>query len=112
MHYQQHLSVGELIAILRRQEKTLHFCVYGAQDSSTITLQTLCVIEAFPLITDDDEEIYPDFVVHHRLEFWFSDELLEDVVMSALHHNPSLTDSELVEAIGYYAEHDCFMNFG
>ena len=112
MHYHQHLSVGELIAILRRQEKTLHFCVYGAQDSSTITLQTLCVIEAFPLITDDDEEIYPDFVVHHRLEFWFSDELLEDVVMSALHHNPSVTDSVLVEAIGYCAEHDCFMNFG
>ncbi|POA30183.1 MULTISPECIES: hypothetical protein [Pseudomonas] len=111
MHYQQHLSIGELIGLLRQQEKTLHFCVYGTQDSSTITLQTVCVIEAFPQITDNDEEIYPDFVIRQGLEFWFSDDLLEDVVMSALQHKPSVTDVELLKAIRYYAEHDCFMSF-
>ena len=111
MHYQQHLTFGELIDLLRPQQKTLHFSVYGAPDAGPITLQTPCVIESFSQFTDDDEEIYPPYVIEHGLEFWFSDELLEDVIMSALHHKPSVTNSELLAAIDYYAEYDCFMSF-
>lgn len=111
MHYQQHLTIGALIDLLRPQQKTLHFCVYGSPQDGPLTLQTPCVIEAFPEITDDDEEIYPPTIIENALEFWFSDELLEDVIMSALHHKPSVTNSELLAAIDYYAEYDCFMSF-
>ena len=111
MHYQQHLAFGDLIDLLRQQKKTLHFCIYGAPQDNPITLRTSCVIEAFPQITDDDEEIYPPYILENGLEFWFSDELLEDVVMSALHHKPTVSNTELLAAIEYYAERDCFMSF-
>ncbi len=111
MHYQQHLAFGDLIERLRQQEKTLQFCVYGAPQDTPLTLHTPCVIEAFSRITDDDEEIYPPYVIQNGLEFWFSDELLEDVVMSALHHKPTVSNTELLAAIEYYAERDCFMSF-
>jgi hypothetical protein len=31
--------------------------------------------------------------------------------MSALHHKPTVSNTELLAAIEYYAERDCFMSF-
>jgi hypothetical protein len=111
MHYRQHLSFNQLIDLLRPQQKTLEFCVYIAPGDAAIRLDSPCVIESFPLIDDDDQEIYPDYVLQQGLEFCFSDALLEDVIMSALLHKPTASNEELLAAIDYYAEHDCFMSF-
>jgi hypothetical protein len=61
-------------------------------------------------ITDDDEEIFPESITQNNLEFWFTDELLEDVTFNTLKQNTSTTNEEILKAIKHYNERDSFMD--
>ncbi|MGE1155809.1 DUF7716 domain-containing protein [Pseudomonas kitaguniensis] len=110
MQLSQTVTLFELINHLKIQKKTFPYCVYGRGRSDRVTLDDQCLIEEYSQITDDDEEIFPDIITRKGLEFWFTDELLEDVLFSALKQKPTITNDEILDAIKYYNAHDQFMS--
>ncbi len=110
MKYGQTIKIADLINFLKTQKKTLTYCVYGKGASNQITLETDCIIDEYSEITDDDEEVFPERITKNNLEFWFADELLEDVTFNALKQKASATNKEILKAIKYYNERDSFMN--
>lgn len=109
MQYNQRLTLSELINSLKTRKKNLPFCVYGKGASDQATLETECVIDEYSEITDDDEEIFPERITKNNLEFWFTDELLEDVISNTLKQKPYATNEETLKAIKHYNEYDSFM---
>lgn len=110
MQYKQTIKLADLIDFLKTQKKTLTYCVYGKGSSDQATLETDCVIDEYSEITDDDEEIFPESITQNNLEFWFTDELLEDVTFNALKQKKSATNEEILKAIKHYNERDSFMD--
>lgn len=109
MKHNQSIKINDLIDSLKAQKKELTYCVYGKGSSDQATLETDCVIDEYSEITDDDEEIFPKYITQNNLEFWFTDELLEDVTFNALKQKTSATNEEILKAIKHYNEHDSFM---
>lgn len=109
MQYNQTVTMLELIGFLRSEEKISLYCIYGEGDSDDITLEDKCVIDEYAQISDDDEEIFPERILNKKLEFWFTDELLENVVFNALKQKPSASNDELLDALKYYNQRDSFM---
>ncbi|WP_429529486.1 DUF7716 domain-containing protein [Pseudomonas frederiksbergensis] len=109
MKHNQSIKINDLIDFLKAQKKELTYCVYGAGSSDQATLHTDCVIDEYSEITDDDEEIFPESITQKNLDFWFTDELLEDVVFNALKQKASATNEEILKAIKFYNENDSFI---
>jgi hypothetical protein len=109
MQHNQTIKVSDLIDFLKIQKKTLTYCVYGGGASDQATLESECTIDEHSEITDDDEEIFPESVTQNNLEFWFTDELLEDVTFNALKQKASATNEDILKAIKHYNEYDSFM---
>ncbi len=57
-------------------------------------------------ITDDDREIYPEFVTANELSLLFREELVQDVVFNVLRQKASATAEDILEAILYYDAKD------
>ncbi|KJZ63917.1 DUF7716 domain-containing protein [Pseudomonas fluorescens] len=110
MKYNKTIKLADLIDFLKTQKKTLTYCVYGKGSSDKATLETDCVIDEYSEITDDDEEIFPENITQNNLEFWFTDELLEDVTFNVLKQKKSATNEEILKAIKHYNERDSFMD--
>jgi hypothetical protein len=110
VQYKQTIKLTDLIDFLKTQKKNLTYCVYGKGSSDQATLETDCVIDEYSEITDDDEEIFPKSITQNNLEFWFTDELLEDVTFNALKQKKSATNEEILKAIKHYNERDSFMD--
>ena len=88
------------------------FCVYSKLwDSDELTLETICYLDDYAEITDDNKEIFPQFVQDNNLEFLLMDELIESVIFNALHQKPDVTDEEILKAIQFYNDKDTFIDF-
>lgn len=109
VQYNKTIKIADLIDFLKTQKKNLTYCVYGKGSSVQATLDTDCVIDEYSEITDDDEEIFPKYITQNNLEFWFTDELLEDVTFNVLKQKTSATNEEILKAIKHYNERDSFM---
>jgi len=111
MKFQEAIKITDLIDLIRlEQDRDCDYCVYGKGDSSNIEIDSICYIDDYSDIDDDDNETYPDFVTNNSLELWYRDELVQDVVFNCLHQNKSVSNSKILEAIKYYSSNDCFMN--
>lgn len=110
MKYGELIDINSLLTVVRSQEKEIQYCIYGKGSSDDATLETLCVIGEYPEITDDDEEVFPDYILAESLEFWFRDELLEDVVINAVERDPLISNDKILEAVKYYNQNDDFMD--
>lgn len=109
VQYNKTIKIADLIDFLKTQKKNLTYCVYGKGSSVQATLDTDCVIDEYSEITDDDEEIFPKYITQNNLEFWFTDELLEDVIFNVLKQKTSATNEEILKAIKHYNERDSFI---
>jgi hypothetical protein len=73
----------------------------------------ICYADGGVDINDDDEEVYPDFIVKNGFEHFCSGELFEDVIYQAVQQkgekNLTPTMSELVAALDYYIKHDTYL---
>lgn len=85
------------------------WCVYVREADINPDLDTECYIDEYPEVTDDDEEIYPEFIVENDYELVYTGEMLQDVIVSALSRKKNATNEELMETIDYYDEHDTFL---
>ena len=112
--YEQGLTLAELIQLAREGADTKgdesYYFVYGRGELSDADLTTECFPAAYPEVTDDDDEIDPEFVSRNQLERWFRDENLQDVVLNATHQNPTVSDAVILAGLKHYLAHDCFMD--
>ena len=89
----------------------MSYCIYSQlHDSDDLRLDTICYIDNYPEIIDDDEEVFPDFVVKNSLNLLFREELVQDVMHNALWQKPSASEEEILKATTYYSKNDSFMN--
>lgn len=100
-----------LTMILQKEDEGASYCIYSSiLDSNELTLKTICYIDDYPEIDDDDEEeIYSDFVNQNDLSLLFREELVQDVIMNAVDQKQSVTNQELLDAICFYNKNDNFM---
>lgn len=112
MKFREPLEFQEILRIIREgQDKGVSYCIYSKiSDSNDLRLNTICYIDDYPEITDDDEEIFSDFVMDNSLNLLFREELVQDVISNVLHQKASATEQEILDSISYYSKNDSFMN--
>lgn len=85
-----------------------NWCVYSYLIN--VELDSDCYIGEYPKIDDISyEEKLPIFIKEKELKLIFRDELLQDVVVSALNRKGNSSNDELLKAIHYYNDNDAFL---
>ena len=87
----------------------MNFYLYTKDDVKIASEDTICYIESYPEIDDNDREIYPNFVISERLEVFCSGNILEDVISNLFHQKNSPAIKEFVTALNYYFANDAFL---
>lgn len=109
-------SLGEFIDIVKhKQERSTsydpqyQYALYAVEADLTAALEVY--VGAPVEVNDDEEEIYPDYVVSHNMWYLCSDENIQDVVDLAVSQCAEISTVQLITALDYYLEHDDFMDF-
>lgn len=113
MQFRQKISISDYIDIVRcKRDLDETYCVYGIGDSAEAEVSTSCFLDDYAEITDDDDddEIDTRFVAENNLSLWWRDELVQDVVLNALHQDSQISNTEILEAIKYYCRFDTFQD--
>jgi hypothetical protein len=87
-----------------------YFYLYTKEKRENIQLDTVCYLDQGPSVTDEDEEIYPDFVLKEMLEIFCSGDLFSDVISNVLYQKEQASMDEYLAALKYYLDHDCFLD--
>lgn len=85
------------------------YCLYSHEN--ILTSEVVFYLETSPTISDDDKEVYPDFVVMESLELLYYGEPFEDVLMNVQAQKENPTINEYISALDYYSKYDTFMDF-
>ena len=76
-----------------------------------LTPEVVCYLETYPVISKDDKDVYPNYVVMESLELLYYGEQFEDVLMNVQSQIEEPTTDEYISALDYYSKHDVFMDF-
>ena len=110
MQKYQELSLEQMIEQLRADQLTSDdFCLYGKEDGE-LALDRLYWVSDYPDVIED-RDVYPMDVAKQDLQLVYYGEQLIDVFSVALEEKPEASHQDLVEALKYYNQHDCFMKF-
>ncbi|BFT80261.1 hypothetical protein GXP72_05640 [Enterobacter sp. SES19] len=84
------------------------FCVYTKEYEAFAKEELVCYLDNYPVISDNDEEVYPDFVVDNSLELFFYGDQFIDVLhnISIQREKPSVAD--FISGLNFYLENDNF----
>ena len=85
------------------------FCLYANED--ILKPELVCYLESYPTISDDDEEIYPDFIIKESLDLLYYGEQFEDVLMNVLEQKNDAIIDDYILALDYYSKYDTFKDF-
>ncbi|MCI9226766.1 MAG: hypothetical protein HFG86_01895 [Dorea sp.] len=85
--------------------------IYTNNFEDLIVEDLICYLEEPPEITDEDEEVFPEFVVKEGLTLLYSGENFESVIEVAFDqkHQPSM--QEFVDSLNHYREYDSYLDF-
>ena len=110
MRKYQELSLEQIIEQVRVNEYySDDFCLYGKEDGE-LALDRLYWVSDYPDVVED-RDVYPMDVAEQDLQLVYYGEQLIDVLTVALEEKPDASLQDLVEALNYYNQHDCFMTF-
>ena len=110
MRKHQELSLEQIIEQVRADESSSDdFCLYGKEDGE-LALDRLYWVSDYPDVIED-RDVYPADVSEQDLQLVYYGEQLLDVLTVALEEKPDASPQDLVEALKYYHQHDCFMPF-
>ena len=110
MRKYQELSLEQIIKQVRaNQLSSDDFCLYGKEDGE-LALARLYWVSDYPDVVEDSD-VYPTDVAEQDLQLVYYGEQLIDVLAVALEEKPDASHQDLVEALNYYHQHDCFMPF-
>ena len=86
-----------------------NFCLYANED--ILKPELICYLELYPTISDDDEEIYPNFIIEESLNLLYYGQQFEDVLMNVLEQKNDATIDDYILALDYYSKYDTFKDF-
>ena len=110
MRKHQELSLEQIIEQMCLDESSSDdFCLYGKQDEE-LALDRLYWVSDYPDVVED-RDIYPTEVAEQNFQLVYYGEQLLDVLTVVLEEKPDASCQDLVEALKYYNQHDCFMTF-
>lgn len=110
MRKHQELSLEQIIEQVRADESSSDdFFLYGKDDGELI-LDRLYWVSDYPDVVED-RDVYPADTSEQNLQLVYYGEQLLDVLTVALEEKPDASCQDLVEALKYYNQHDCFMTF-
>ena len=110
MRKHQELSLEQIIQQLRvDQLSSDNFCLYGKEEGE-LKLDSLYLVSDYPDVVED-RDVYPADATDQHLQLVYYGEQLIDVLAVALEEKPDASLQDLVEALNYYNQHDCFMPF-
>lgn len=110
MRKYQELSLEQIIEQMRVDESSLDdFCLYGKEDGE-LALDRSYWVSDYPDVVED-RDVYPTEVAEQNLQLVYYGEQLIDVLTVALEEKPDASLQDLVDALNYYQQNDCFMKF-
>lgn len=72
LKFQMEIKLSQLIDdITNNGCKSDNFCLYTKEYTSTAEKNLIVYLDSYPTIDDDDEELYPDFVIKNGLKLFF-----------------------------------------
>ena len=89
----------------------LDLCVYPIDFVEEAINDTICYMDDYPEVDDNDQEIYTDFVTENKLVMFYSGEQFEDVISNTLNQKFDATIEEFIFALNYYRDNDNFADF-
>ncbi|MGN1196678.1 MAG: hypothetical protein ACI4TA_03660 [Acetatifactor sp.] len=89
----------------------LDLCVYTIDFVEEAINDTICYMDDYPEVDDNDQEIYTDFVTENKLVMFYSGEQFEDVISNTLNQKFDATIEEFIFALNYYRDNDNFADF-
>ncbi|HAT7731355.1 TPA: hypothetical protein O8U43_002875 [Enterobacter cloacae] len=109
LEYRKNYGLDDLIYKFMGGYTLDNFCVYTREYEASAKEELVCYLESYPVISDDDEEVYPDFVVENSLELFFYGEQFIDVLhnISIQREKPSVED--FISGLNFYLENDNFI---
>ena len=110
MRKYQELSLEQIIEQVRVNEYSSDdFCLYG-KENGELAPDRLYWVSDYPDVVED-RDVYPMDVAKQDLQLVYYGEQLIDVLSLALEEKSDASFQDLVEALNYYNQHDCFMTF-
>ncbi|WP_320713238.1 hypothetical protein [Enterobacter cloacae] len=70
LEYRKAYGLDVLIYEIMSGSTLDNFCVYTKEYEAFAKEELVCYLDNYPVISDDDEEVYPDFVVENSLELF------------------------------------------
>ena len=109
LEYRKAYALDGLIYKIMGGDTLDDFCVYTKEYEAFAKEELVCYLDNYPVINDDDEEVYPDFVVENSLELFFYGEQFIDVLhnISIQREKPSVED--FIAGLNFYLENDNFI---
>lgn len=89
----------------------MDLCVYTIDFVEEALNDTICYLDDYPDVDDNDQEIYTDFVTKNKLVMFYSGEQFEDVINNTLYQKSDATIEEFIFALNYYRDNDNFADF-
>ncbi|SCW52564.1 hypothetical protein SAMN04487970_1012119 [Paenibacillus tianmuensis] len=104
------LTMEELISI--PQDVLDEHALYVHADMEYIDKETIVYLDDMVDVDDETvEEIYPEFSVEHNLQWFFSGQVVFDIIDNTKHQLPNPTIDDYIKNFSYYNENDCFFTF-
>lgn len=82
------------------------YCLYAHKN--TLTPELICYLDLYPTVSDDDKDIYPDFIIKENLSLLYYGEQFEDVLLNVLDQKDNPAIKDYISALDYYSKNDTF----
>ena len=86
----------------------MDLCVYSIDFVEEASSDTICYLDDYPDVDDNDHEIYTDFITENNLVMFYLGEQFEDVISNTLSQKLDATIDEFIFALNYYRDNDDF----
>ena len=107
------LSFGKIVDFIKENVDSCDdaFCLYTETWVEHLSGNLDCYIDAYPHGDENDEDVYPDFIVENDFDLIYYGEHFISVVKNVLHQHPKANTQNIIDALNYYRENDNFLDF-
>ncbi|WP_446692702.1 DUF7716 domain-containing protein [Serratia aquatilis] len=82
--------------------KNNNLCIYTKEHITHASPTLTCYLDYYPVVNDEDEEVFPDFSNTNELELFYYGEHFFDVITNILSQKKDATINDSVNGLNYY----------